>query len=335
MLGLIVTSTAAAENCFRRADNKNLKFKVYQIAPPPEILGHDYPDSSPLYPATGYLTNDIKSLNTTSPSSESGFVFEKGYLLSINHCLFMQGLTPRPEACHNTTNVTGNAFPNDAGFAVKPMFSTLTRANTCTRLQALRALGGDTGKIEDAAKDDDLKLWDIRDRKELAKLSKTVTLANGKSANYLVDVCVLEDMSQAPDASGIMLNDKSPDARTPEQMADFLRVMKNATRPYGKQLWLMGVAPTHDILFQVDGLVIDNMKTRLPSEPDLLAKVWFSTNPSALNLSGAGKLRDEVIHRGFSRLLLSSSSSGACDQPKNQVIACLALGACDGKFRGH
>jgi hypothetical protein len=298
-----------AESGFQREDYQRLKFKIWmESAPPVFSEERDYPRTSPLYPATSFFTDDIKSLNTTAPSAVSGVSFDKYYRLLAN------------------VHGPSNAYPHQ-GHEPSALFSSSKRANICTKLQALRVLGGDMGKIEDQAKDAGLTHWDSH-HTGLAQQAKAQKLSSGKTVTALMDICVLEDMSQAPDAAGLVLD--LPATLSQDEIMELLRQLKSAMRPYSKKL-VVRLAPAidkkalHAIAELVDNLILALPVSRwLKLDGDLRSKFILALDPTQISVSEAEQARAFVLQQKVAGIEWLK----APDANRPQAVRCLAFGEC-------
>jgi hypothetical protein len=201
----------------------------------------DYPATSAVYPATDYVTGAVHSITAPTQPSASGLAFRKYFLLWVNRCIQVPGVTPSLNACRNP-RTKGNGYrgmiDDGAGDKVRPAFSTYAKADACTLIQAARVLG-QTGGLDAAATAAGLRLWDGDDRVGLAPLARRFAMPNGQVMTYFVDTCILEAAPEAPDASGIVLDYEVWDNRTPAQTIDIVRNLAQLTHRRGKKLILI------------------------------------------------------------------------------------------------
>ncbi|HEY2179474.1 MAG TPA: hypothetical protein VGH15_12915 [Caulobacteraceae bacterium] len=229
--------------CFTRDDNRTPPFEIFQVSPPPPYspATRDYPAASAVYPATDYVTGAIHSITAPTLPSTSGFTFRKYFLLWVNRCIQLPGVTPGIDSCRNP-RTKGNGYrrmiDDGAGDKVRPAFSTYAKADACTLIQARRVLG-ETGGLETSARAAGLTLWDGDDRVRLAPLARRFAMPNGQMMSYFVDTCILEAAPEAPDASGIVLDYEVWDNRTPAQTVDIVRNLARLTHQRGKKLILI------------------------------------------------------------------------------------------------
>jgi hypothetical protein len=378
-------SALAASDCFERDDSKSLSYDVFQIAPPPaySFRSGDYPDTSPAYPASDYTTTTIRLIKDATPPSASGFSFRKYYFLWANRCLYLKGITPDSESCRNTTRFKGNAYfeatKDGKGSPIRAAFSTYAKANACTRIRALHALG-ETAELALLAREANISLWEDPDRGKLSEFARAVTVGDGTMMRYLVDLCVLEADAQAADAAGIVLDYEVWDDRTPAEVVVFTRELHDIAKRHGKKLVLttnplprrpngIDASNVRELIDAVDGfaatissgatpgnpavnvpkrsrtfsplesyrnqlaLMTDNGK--MPLSAAMRSKIIWNISLFDTELSEAKALHDEFKTQAYRGVMIFRNyvkQGGSCERPENQVIACIALGVCDGKF---
>lgn len=224
--------------CFRRSDNANLSFEFGQQLPPPDLdaLAGDYPETSASYPGNSFATANVGELADPSPSSPTGYGFEKLFFLWSNRCIRLPGITP-PEpanpandACRNKTVRKGNPYRAPAvvdGEELRAAFSTYARAEACTRLQARRAFGAPASALDNLAQTFGLTWLDTDDRSGLPALATSVTFtAPAETRKYLVDVCITEPRTLASDVAGSFLDHEVQDDRSAQRVYDFVLMLR-------------------------------------------------------------------------------------------------------------
>jgi hypothetical protein len=262
---LVACSAPAAPDqpqgaCFTRHDNIGLPFDVFQVSQPPAYspAERDYVAASAIYPATDYATAAIRSIKDPQPPSASRLRFRRHFLLWINRCIRLPGITPGPEACRNPRN-KGNGYhdmiDDGTGDKIRPAFSTYAKANACTLIQARRVLG-ETGGLGPSARAAGLTLWDGDERAGLARLGRRVAMPNGQVASYFIDTCILEATPESPDASGVVLDYEAWDNRTPAEALAFIRELAALTHQRGKSIILI----TNQLPKPPNGLVAQNIR---------------------------------------------------------------------------
>ena len=234
----------APADCFLREDVKRLAFDFIQLAPPPAFseVTHDYPDSSGLYPASGFVDGAIRSMDETAHTSASLYRFAKSYLLWTNRCVRMDGFTHNPNDCRNDSEHKGNYGENalkEQGGHTRPAFSTYARADECTIIQARRLLGAEPAALKKLADKVGLQLVDPANRASVAHMPR-VTLSGPQGPQvYFQDVCILAPEPVATDVDGITLDYEVYDQRLPSETFVFLRRMKSVLDEYRKKLFLL------------------------------------------------------------------------------------------------
>jgi hypothetical protein len=282
---------AADGDCFEKKDNQRLMYDVFQISAPPRYSAKadDFPSTSPYYPATDYATTSARTLRNQPVVGAGSAKFRAHYLLWANRCIFMKDVTPDTNACRNTTRIKGNGYPTMAvgrplAEQLRTAYSTYTKANACTMIGAMYALGEGSGEIEKKARTAGVTIvTNARDQAALASIARTVTAGAGRqatTAKYLVDTCVVEPETMGPNAAGIVLDYEVFDDRTPSEALAFLREMRELTRRHGKTLIVatnplpreqngIDVSNVRDILEIVDGLALPISSGATPGNSDI------------------------------------------------------------------
>jgi hypothetical protein len=262
-LALAMPHLAQAEgNCFQRTDKKP-SYRVFQISGPPTYSRkeRDFAFSSPSYPATDYATS-MNRLTEAVPPSASLDTFRRHYLLWANRCVFVEGLTPSSKECRNTTRTKGNGYPGMKGGPLnqqlRTVYTTYQKANVCTLIGTKRALGERMEQVEQEGKAAGLQVLQAKvEDVELQKLARRVSLGTlGVEQLVLLDICIVERESIAPDVAGIMLDYEVFDSRTPGEVVAFFRQLRDVVAKHGKTL----IVNTNPLPREPNGIDADNVR---------------------------------------------------------------------------
>jgi hypothetical protein len=267
----------AQGDCFEKKENRRLTYDMFQISVPPRYSAsaRDYPSTSPYYPATDYVTSSARVMRDQPMTTASGDKFRTHYMLWANRCIFMKDITPDTNACRNVSRTKGNGYPTmamDRSLAeqLRTAYSTYAKANACTLVGAMHALGEDAGEIERRARTAGITVVSNKDKDGLASMARVVVAGTGKqatTAKYLVDTCVVEAEAMGPNAAGIVLDYEVFDNRTPAEALAFLREMHDLIRRHGKT-FIIATNPlpreqngidrsnVRDVLEIIDGLAL-------------------------------------------------------------------------------
>lgn len=270
------TTSSNSSACFGPNSNILLKkvnkegFQLIQLAPPPWSTPNI--NSSQYFPATHFATLQIERVQSMPPKPEMG---TQSYNLWANRCARLTAFDPSgnvlskfstpPDSlvgagstlsCANTTVTKGNVYarmipvindknevicsPNGEPKILRPIFSSLAKANLCTEMQAMQVIyGGQPSKymnllaaqgkltlfVQPTGDNQLVQATSLKcgeqsplQNQKLSSLATTAQIGSKKDS-YLIDVCILPPMGQAQNASvtGITLDYEVQDNRTTNQ----------------------------------------------------------------------------------------------------------------------
>ena len=187
-------ASAASDNCFSANDRPEAGLRVYRLAPPPQIVDQ---------PGYRYWPLDVAGQIGSIARSRAANIGTYAFVWA-NRC---QPITTQTGTC--ARNPKGNfVLPRYMKGAdeVRPFFTSLARANSCTLIQAAHLLGDPAGglKLEAAAAGIGL----VRRSDPLDGY-----IENGR----FIDLCILTDDVLPGKAKGIMLDYEVQDGRTPAE----------------------------------------------------------------------------------------------------------------------
>jgi hypothetical protein len=273
----------ADTDCFKVADNQTLKYDVFQFANPPRSgRTGDYPQYSPFYPATDYITASVKMLNETATRPISDSWFRKHYMLWANRCTYLIGVTPdNPDACRNMKRTKGNLYPRMSLGPLKAQlrthFSTYEKANSCTLLSARSVLGEPYAAIKNAASAVGLNLvLDTAEPTDLSRMSSSVRAgADGQVINSLVDTCVVSSEKISSDVTGVVLDYEVFDERTPSETLSFLTALKAVLSNHNKSL----ILTTNPLPRPQNGIDTTNVRDIVDLADAIGFTIWSGATP--------------------------------------------------------
>lgn len=294
---LIVSAgtSGRADDCFVQGDNTQLHYRVFQMASPP-VLKRPSMDGSPqtsaYFPGSDYATSKVHDNSVQGVSAY--------YLLWANRCIYMEGLTPSRDACRNLARNKGNGYNRirvgPLVDQIRSAFSTYSKANDCTVIQALFLIGGYELQIDDLARKAGLSLFgDDPDRERMASLARTVTLGDGKQGRYLVDMCVLPERIDKARFKGIMLDYEVFDGRKPEEVGPFFARLRDVAARAGMSFFLA----SNPLPRPPNGLTSENARSILSAVDGWVLPITTGASPGKAEIQLLPKDRQTMPFDNF------------------------------------
>jgi hypothetical protein len=333
-LALASSARAAPRVCFTASDNRDLSFEVYQEAPPPvDEVGRNYA----FWPATAVATQNLDRLTTT-----------RAHLVKY----YWQWANRSTEGVRNAAGALierkGNFQPGlQRPLDQRTRFTSIDKANACTLAQTAAVLGQDAAAARYAASSG------VRIARPEAQGARGMANA--------VDVCVLLDRPLPADAAGVLLDYEVQDGRTPEQSLSFLTEFARLVHSGHRQAFLLtnpldapsqkytGITEDnagklaalydHMTVFLWHGNAEHDVKASFGRQMDILAKsgpvdprrLVIAFELANTSTQDARAARDAITSRHMAGVIFwrdYAAQGGACDDPVNIKIACIAFGRC-------
>jgi hypothetical protein len=324
---------AAPTICFSASDNARLAFAAIQQAPPPS------PGAADTYP--GYPFSDLVTMQLGRIASD-----EKGA-----HQYYAQwaNRADRLATGGRQLSLKANLQPRTQGSRVQRSgFTSVERANFCTLAQTSSVLGLPMDQLRARALSLGVTL------REESKVADT----GGVAADNL---CVLAEGRLPASAAGIMLDYEVGDGRTPAETAAFLVGYADLVHRAGKRVGLL-LDPLDAPSQQRTGIDQSNAAKIARRFDWSTIFLWaanrqhdlrgsFASQMAILNAGGGVDPRRLVVDFELSDTTLPDaaaarslilayhlrgvmfwrhgvSQGGACQEPANRKIACVAFGNC-------
>ena len=337
-LGFQAPASAAAQSsvCFHPNERPRPDIAVIQQAPaPPASKG----GLSAYYPATAFATQNLDSLWTAEPGTET-YYFQWANRSTV----------PIRTAAGEAIVRKSNFQPGPIGpFGPRTAFTSIDKANACTLAQSAAVLGLDAAEIERIAAAGGVRI-------ARPPRGERTGVANA------TDICVVQPRPMPRKATGIVLDYEVQDGRTPAQTLQFLTDFADLTHRAHRKAILMtnGLDAPTQVYTSVNGEnasrlanLFDGLSLFIwsrnpegdvqasfdkqfeianqggPVDPKRLFVVFELANTSA---NDARLIRDAMIKRGLGGVMFwrnGAKQGGDCASPVNRKIACLALGRCD------
>lgn len=240
---------APGSNCFTAQSNAQLQFKVFRQGPAPYRADRVrlVPDSV-MYPASNFATAQLDRIQRPTDHDAAINLNTNNYAFVWgNRCYDFPGDNQK---CFNKRILKGNYY-TDPVFAdgktatgtvsmqVRPMFRSYLRANICTHMQALYAIGADADNVSELATANGLIPFfrHDNDASDLLALKTDYTYAiagQNLSRPYLIDVCIFD--ARAGNPKGVIIDYEVWDKRPPEITQRFLIHLAEVIHARGKEL---------------------------------------------------------------------------------------------------
>lgn len=235
------TQASLAENCFTQQDSLALPFEVIRIGAPKFDTRTGLFKDANNFPAT-MMMNGGDGAPSVSPISKDGVEFEYSGNIWANRCVNIGGV--QNWECPNFLKTKGNYYRgivtvqrNGMDRQVRPIFTTYSRANACTRIQVGFALGFSDDALKLMASNNQLTIvkWEER-ATVLPKMVRDIRLPNGSENTYWVDLCLLDKSPMAASATAISVDYEVQDSRPESSTQNVISQIATMVHNRGKKL---------------------------------------------------------------------------------------------------